>query len=287
MRPRLSAALLAVASCSTLLTAQPKSLLTPKDYGRWELLGASRLSPDGAWLAFGVNRVNEENELRLRGGPRDSTITVAYAVQPTYSADSRWVAYLVGVSPKERDRLVKDKKPVRTSLVARNLRTGDTIVVDDVASFAFSADARALSMTKYPADGKKTSDVLVQSLTGGTRWMFDNVGESAWAPSGASLALTITVDGGAGNGGELFDAAAGTTRVLDASTSVYRSLSWRANATDLAVLRSRVDKEFVDTAHTILAWTNVGTPGSAPRCSLHGISTMQRWCNLAATLPSP
>ena len=32
-----------------------------------------------------------------------------------FSADSKWLAYLVGVSPKERDRLSKEKKPIRTS----------------------------------------------------------------------------------------------------------------------------------------------------------------------------
>ena len=46
-------------------------------------------------------------------------ITVAYGTQPVSSADSRWVAYLVGVSPKERDRMAKEKKPVRTASSSR------------------------------------------------------------------------------------------------------------------------------------------------------------------------
>ena len=76
---RLTAAALALAcALSTQLAAQSKPLITPKDYGKWELLGASRLSPRGDWVAVPIARVSEENELRIRGGPRDTTIVVAY-----------------------------------------------------------------------------------------------------------------------------------------------------------------------------------------------------------------
>jgi len=249
-----------------------KPLLTAKDYGQWESLGATRLAPDGSWLALVVNRVNEENELRLRGGPRDTTIVIRYGQQPVFSADGRWVAYLVGVAPKERDRLIKEKKPVRTSLAARNLRTGDTISVPDVASFAFSGDAQFLSMTAYPAEGKKTSDVYVQNLAARTRLVFDNVSESLWATKRPLLALAITVDGGAGNAVEILDAANGSVRSLDASPAVYRGLSWRTNADDFAVLRSLVDKAFVDTAYSVLAWNGVSAATSTAR-TLDGIAT--------------
>ena len=247
------------------LAAQSKPLVTPKDYGKWETLGASRLSPNGNWLAHGLTRVNDENELRIRGGARDTTITLAYGTQPAYSADSRWVAYLVGVSPKERDRLTKDKKPVHTAFGARNLATGDTIAVSDVSAFSFSADGKFIAMTKYAAEGKKTSDVLVQSLAAGTRLVFNNVGEQAWAPAAALLAFTLTVDGGAGNGAQLFDGTTGAVRVLDASSSIYRGLAWRLASTDLAVLRSHVTKDCADTAHTVLAWANVNAANAMPR----------------------
>ncbi len=257
MLRQISRAIFLSASLAMPLAAQTKPALTAKDYGQWESVGAARLSPDGIWLAFGVSRVNEENDLRLRGGARDTTIIAQYGTQPVFGADSRWVAYLVGIGPKERDKLLKDKKPVRTSAAARNLRTGDTIAIADVSSFSFSADGRFLAFTKYPAEGKKTSDVLVQNLTTGMRLVFDNVGEMAWSPTGARLAFTITVDGGAGNGVQLFDGATGAVRVLDASNAVYRGIAWRANSDDLAVLRSHVDKAFVDTAHTVLAWASV------------------------------
>jgi hypothetical protein len=44
------------------------------------------------------------------------------------------------------------------------------------------------------------------------------------------------------------------------TSSQYRALAWRAKSTDLAVLRTNVDKAFKDTAHVLLAWTNVNGP---------------------------
>jgi Tol biopolymer transport system component len=165
-------------------------LITPKDYGKWEQLGAPRLSPRGDWIAVPVARPSEENELRIRGVSRDTTIVVAYGTGAAFSPAGQWVAYAIGVSPKERERLTKDKKPVHNSFEARNLATGATIAVNDVTSFAFSPDGRFISMTRYPAEGKKVSEVLLQDLANNVRLTFANVSDQAWADAGSLLALT-------------------------------------------------------------------------------------------------
>ena len=56
------------------LGAQTKAPATPSDYGQWETLVTIRdtggLSPDGKWLAYGINRSNRNNELRItNAGP--------------------------------------------------------------------------------------------------------------------------------------------------------------------------------------------------------------------------
>ena len=247
------------------VSAQDKPLLTPKDFGKWESLAASRLSPNGNWLAIGINRVNEENELRIRGGANDTTMVVAYGLQPAFTPDSKWVAYLVGVAPKERDRLTKEKKPVRNSFFARNLSNGESFTVADVESFAFSGDGRFVAITRYAAEGKRTQDVLVQELARGTRLMFSNVAEHVWNDLKPLLAFTVSVDGGAGNGVQLFDGNTNAVRVLESSPSLYRSLTWRPKSDDLMVLRTKIDKEFSDTTHAIVAWTGVGSASAVPK----------------------
>ena len=246
--------------------AQQRPLLTPADYGKWESLGANRLSPDGEWLASSVNRVNEENELRIRGGARDTTFIAAYATGANFTADSRWVGYLIGVAPTERERLLKEKKPVRTSFAARDLRTGTEIALAEVSTFAFSPDGRFVSLQRYPSEGKRTQELVVHDLRTGARYVFGNVSEQAWAQVRSLLAMTIVPEGGAGSSVQLFDGAIGAARVLESSAAgVFRSLGWREKSADLAVLRTIADKAFVDTAHVVVAWTGVDAPAAAPR----------------------
>jgi len=94
---------------------------------------------------------------------------------------------------------------------------------------------------------------------------FGNVSEFAWSEGRALLAFTVETDGGAGNAVQLYDAATGAMRVLDSSPAVYRMLAWREKSEDLAVLRSRVEKEFRDTTHVALAWTRAAAPNATRR----------------------
>ena len=241
----------------SLAVAQTRPTVRPADYGKWESLGAGTLAPNGQWLAYAVNRVNEENELRVGATARDTTVAIPYGSAPAFTGDSRWIAYAIGVSPAERDRLTRDKKPVHNAAGFRNLATGATEVVKDVAQFRFSADGRFLALRRYPAEGKRAADLIVQDLEHGTKITFGNVTELAWSDTRALLAFTVETEGGAGNGVQLYDASTGITRVLDSSPSLYRMLAWREKSEDLAVLRSRAEKEFRDTTHVAIAWTRV------------------------------
>jgi dipeptidyl aminopeptidase/acylaminoacyl peptidase len=213
------------------------------------------------WVVYGINRVNEENELRLTAaspaaGARDTTIAILYASGPTFSNDSRWLAYAIGVSPGERDRLTRARTPIRNSVGLRNLATGAVETTKDVQSFAFSKDGKHFAMRRYPAEGKRPADLIVQDLATGAKLTFGNVAEFAWADGAPLLAMTLESEtAAASNGVQLFDARTGQLRSLDASPSLYRMLAWREKSEDLAVLRSRVDRGFRDTAHAVLVWT--------------------------------
>ena len=129
---RLSRTLLPLVLVVTPITTGPilaqqtdngaRPTVTPDDYGKWERLGAGSLSPDGRWLAYGISRVNEENELRVRLIDRDSLVTVPYARRPAFSDEGGWLAFEIGVSEEERERREKSKTPVRSSLGLLNLQ---------------------------------------------------------------------------------------------------------------------------------------------------------------------
>jgi len=241
------------------LFAQTRPAVTPADYGKWESPAPAWLSPNGQWLAYGVNRVNENNELRLRDLRRDTTIVVALATGIAFTPDSRWIGYLVSLPPATREKLEREKKPVRTSLGFRDLTTGRVDSVADVSAFRFSPDGRHLAMRRYPAEGKKVADLIVQDLVAGTRTTLGSVSDYAWAERRPLLALTVETEGGAGNSIQLFDAATGSIKVLESSPSIYRGISWRAKAEDLAVLRTVADKAYRDTTHVLLAWQGLGS----------------------------
>ena len=139
MRRLIPALLLAFGFC-TSLQAQTKLPVQPPDYGQWESLAVPRefggLSPDGKWLAYGINRSNRENELRVTNIADGTTKTAAFGAQPVFSSDSLWVAYAIGYSESQEDKMKKDKKPVQRKLGLLNLSTGEQIVVEGIESFA-------------------------------------------------------------------------------------------------------------------------------------------------------
>lgn len=278
-------ATLGIALCGALLGSgaldlgaqeTPKPTLTYDDYGQWERLGSSVLSPDGRWVAAQISRENDEDELRIQPvQDPDSAVVVAFGSEPSFSSDGRWVAFRVGMSEKAREALQRQNKPVRNSVGLLNLETGERTDVEAVADFAFSGDGRHLGLRGYPPGGDREAegvDLIVHDLASGNRTTFGNVSEFAWADEGALLAFVVDAETRAGNGVQLYAPGSGRLRALDSSSSRYAKLLWREDATDLAVLR-QVDREgeaeeaWADTAHVALVWSGLGgsSAGTAPR----------------------
>ncbi|HEX6133897.1 MAG TPA: prolyl oligopeptidase family serine peptidase [Longimicrobiales bacterium] len=235
----------------------------PEDYGRFESLGTGTLSPDGRWLAYAVNRVDEQNELRVRMVARDSTIVIAYGGGASFSPDSRWLAYSIGVSPAERERLTAEKKPVRNRVGVIDLASGTRVELGEAASFELSPDGSYLAVRAYEPEDRRGADLIVRDLARATNVSFGNVSAFGWAPDGALLAIVVETETGVGNAVQLYDAASGALRVLDTSTSLYRGLAWRDDARDLAVLRTVTDSAYRDTTHVVLAWRGLGRADAA------------------------
>jgi hypothetical protein len=235
--------------------AQQKRSLTPADYGQWEGLTYGEFSPDGRWFAYGISRTNGQNEMRLRSLTDDRTITAAFASEPAFSDDNRWLAYAIGYSEKEQERLAKAKKPAQRKMGLLDLTTRQTTVVENVAAFSFSKGGRFLAMRRYPtktdppapggeasdAGGEKEPlgvDLVVRDLSSGAETSFGNISNFAWQDNGTMLALTISAEGRAGNGVQLYEPGTGRLHTLDSGAFVYTGLSWKKDDDDLSVLRS-------------------------------------------------
>lgn len=277
-------AVLLLFSFSGLALAQTKPRLTPADYGQWETLGATSLSPDGKWLAYGIARSNRNNELRIvsvaNGAGGEPKVT-AFGAQPVFSSDSRWVAYSIGYSEAQEEKLRKDRKPIQRKLGLLNLASGTQVVLDGIESFAFSANGAYLAMRRYaperkdappPAEPASEPDaapgatLIVRQLASGRDTTFGNVAEYAWQDlpqRGRLLALTISAEDKTGNGVQLFDPETSVLRVLDSSATSYSGLTWRKESADLAVLRAKTEEKREGATQIVLAWKRLGDAGEA------------------------
>ncbi len=273
---RIVTPILFVFSVAISIAAQTKPPVTPSDYGQFETLATvpSRggLSPDGKWLAYGINRSNRNNELRITSVADGTTKVAAFGAQPIFSADSRWVAYAIGYSEVQEEKLRKDKKPIQRKLGLMSLTTGEMTVVDAVESFAFNVSGSYLAMRRYPPEKRESPDaaaatdaddtpqgatLILRQLASGRDTTFGNVAEFAWQDKGKLLAFTISAEDKTGNGVQLFDPETGALRVLDSSSSIYSGLAWRKDSADLAVLRSKTDDRHDGPTQVTLAWTHV------------------------------
>ena len=117
------------------LTAQSKPAITRADYGQWETLavggggrggGGGAFSPDGQWLAYGINRTSRSNELRVTKIADDIDEDVRLRRAGRRSRPTRsGLAYSIGYSEAEQERLRAANRPVQNTLGILNLATGD------------------------------------------------------------------------------------------------------------------------------------------------------------------
>jgi dipeptidyl aminopeptidase/acylaminoacyl peptidase len=283
------AVLVCLAALSGGLWAQSKPTLTPADYDQFESIGpvAARggLSPDGRWLAYAVNRVGGNNELRLaRVGEVTPVKTVPFGSQASFSSTSQWLAYGIGHSEEEMERMRTARTPIHRKLGLYNLATNTETIIDGIESFAIDRTGTSIAMKRYapaPAAGAGAppagpaatpaapigTTLLVRHLATGTDTTFGNVTEYSWqaADAGRLLAMTISADGQAGNGVHLFDPATSRLRVLHAGPADYSALVWRNDSADLVALRSKVNDTRDGPTQVVMAWLALGQPSETTR----------------------
>ena len=271
--------MLLVVYCATLLYAQaPKPAVKPADYGKWETSENVLLSHDGKWLAVALKRNDGTSELRIYPVAGGAAKIAASGSAPAFSADGGWVAYAVGRSEAEEEKLKKARKLVQNKLGIMDLTTGTAVTIDDVSSFGFSDQGAWLAFRRYPpartpaagtgpaAESSSASPqdpagapLTVRDLKTGADTTFGNVTSFAWQDKGTRLAMTVGVEGREGNAVQLYDPPNGALRVLDSGNAVFSQLVWRKDSNDLAALRSVKNKDYEGESHAILAWKNLGT----------------------------
>ena len=242
---------------------QEASLTDPSQYGRWESLGRSAISPGGDWVAYQISRNDGSEELRIWGDSRDSTLAVPWGTNPVFSANGRWLSWTAGHSEEDEEA---SETPLNDGMGILDLERPDgRMDFDDVARGVFDPTGRWIALLAHrPTEGDGGATLRVVDLETGAQTSFGSVGEIAWSDTRSLLAMTIESGSDEGNGLQVYDAQGGRLHPLDHSGARYTGASWREESASLAVLRSADPASGDSDGYQVLAWLDV-TLGQPPQ----------------------
>jgi len=245
---------------STALFAQKKKL-EPEDYGQWQYISSTELSPDGQWFAYNISVEDGDGWLVIKEVGTDSTEEhkFMHGVRPDFSQDNRWAVFQLGVSEDKKEKLEEQKKQVHLKLGLMNLVSGKVDTFKNVQSYELSNNGEYLAMAKYKPEEVKTEgrDIILRNLQTGTNQLIGNVSEFAFNDEGNKLAVLLDASEELGNGAQLYDLESSRITVLDSDTTSYSKLTWNEDGTALAFLKARENEDFKDPNHLVYAFRNV------------------------------
>lgn len=238
-----------------------KQKLEPEDYGKWQRIFGSGLSPDGEWFYYSVVPVDDDGWLTLKKVGSDSTgeHKFMHGTDPAFSDDNRWFAFRIGVSEEEADRLEEQEQEVRFKLGIMDLNTMEVDTLSNIRDYAFNESGTHMVMRKYPPKGNGGGNpgILVREMESGTVMPYGNVTEYAFNEEGTHLALTIEAPDKLGNGVHLIDLDQNRTRVLDSDTTTYKHLTWAEEEDHLAFMKEIKTEGYEDPTHVIHTFREV------------------------------
>lgn len=243
----------------TAVNAQTKKNLTPDDYGKWQSLGVTDLSPNGEWTVYQITVQEDNDSLFVTNRAGNKSYKLPFASMPDISKDNQWMAYRIGVPYKEAEKLREGGKPVEYKMGLINLATGKKEEVKNISRFGFSRNGKYLAV--YLAPPKESKDkgavLLVKNLADGTTRTIGNVTEYAFNKKSDYLAYIVESANTAGNSIELFNLSTGNLKVLASDTARFSKLTWQKEGDGLAFFRSfRKDKYEEDNA-MVYTYTNL------------------------------
>lgn len=241
-----------------------KKVLTVDDYGRWSRIDSVAISPDGNWATYAYSPAEGDRTLYLRKiDSDDDPQEIPVGSSPSFSDDSKWLAFIVSPTEEETKKLEKSRKPVVRTLKLMNLSTSEQTSFEGAvrATFAEGSSFVAISMGRPGASAGQSggSDLLVVDLKTLSIRNIGNVGSFQFSESGDLLAYTVDAADQSGNGLYLLDSSSGVVKVLDSSDQRYRQLTWNEEGEHLAVLKGKEKKGFTQNENEVVVIQNVAT----------------------------
>ena len=237
-----------------------KKVLTLEDYPLWKHILSPSISSDGNWISYAFRPNGGDATLHIKSPASDKAYDIPYGSGAKFSEDSRWAAYLIGVSKEEAKKLQKDKKPIPTKGELLNLETGEKYTVENASSIDFSKNSRYFAAKKAQRDKTakhKGTDLVVRNLKTGLSQNIGNVGEYQFNKPGTMLAYSVDAANKGGNGVYLLNLTTGRFLPLDTGEADYAQIAWDKEGTALAFLRGKLEKNCWEKDNVLLAFTGL------------------------------
>ncbi len=243
------------------LSAQgEKKILTLEDYPQWKHILSPGISADGTWVTYSFRPNGGDATLYFKSLSSDKIYDIPYGSGAKFSEDSRWAAYLIGVSKEEAKKLQKEKKPVPTKGELLNLATGEKYTIENTSAIDFTKNSKFLAAKKAKQDKAAKhngTDLVLHNLETGLSQNIGNVGEYHFNKPGAMLAYTVDAANKGGNGVYLMNLATGRFVPLDTGEADYAQIAWDKEGTALAFLKGKLEKDCWERDNVLIAFTGL------------------------------
>jgi hypothetical protein len=259
MRPRILYGVLLLLFCVNTLTAQQKKTLTSDDYGKWQSIGATDLSPNGEWIAYQVAVQEDNDTLYVLNRNSGKLYKLEFASTPEFSKDNKWIAYRIGLPFKEAEKLRDQSKPIEYKMGLLNLENGKKETVQTVSRFGFSRNGKflAISLTPPKENKDKGSVLLIKNLADNTTRTIGNTTEYAFNKKSDLLAYIVESANVAGNSVELFNLATYNLKVIASDTLKFSKLSWQKEGDGLAFFKTFKKDTYEEENAVVYSYTDL------------------------------
>jgi dipeptidyl aminopeptidase/acylaminoacyl peptidase len=239
--------------------AQQKKNLTREDYGKWQSIATTDLSPNGNWIAYQVTVLEDNDTLFVANRSSNKIYKLEFGANPEFSKDNQWVAYRIGLPYKEAEKLRDQSKPIEYKMGLLNLETGKKEVINNVSRFEFSRNGQFLAA--YLAPPKENKDkgsvLLLKNLSDSSTRTIGNVTEYAFNKKSDLLAYIVESANTAGNSVELFGLTSYTLKVVASDTLKFSKLTWQKEGDGMAFFKTFKKEGYEEENAVVYSYTDL------------------------------
>jgi len=273
-------------------------VLNLPDYGAWNRITNTSISPDGRWMTYTLQPNDGDATLIVKQLDGDKVYTINAATAPgagrgdggggfgatlangpAFSDDSHFVGFYVNPPAAQRrggragrpggpggrggapaTAAAASESPRKFELL--ELASGTMLDVPNAASFKFAKGGQWLAVRTNKGAADTThdgADLLLRDLSSSASRNIGNVNQYDFDDSGRFFAYTVDAAEHLGNGVYLVNLASGETKALDGAAKIYDQLQWGTDGANLAVLRGTKAASKKQRDNILLAWSQLAT----------------------------